>query len=369
MIQVGFVLEQALGHVTHTQNLQTHVPKDHAVNAHWALIPFAATGLGAHLPVYRSNWTVRAGWRSRRALGALAGRTRLDALLFHTQVTAVLASNWMRRVPSVVSLDATPLQYDALGASYAHARGPDWLESLKWRLNRDCYRDARHLVTWSSWAKRGLVDGYGVPEDKITVIPPGVTTSAWQRPAPRVLHDGAFRILFVGAALGRKGGLVLLDAWRALKADVNRAGQQIELHMVTKDTVAAEPGLFLYHDMQPNSEPLRRLYFDSDVFCLPTYGDCLPMVLSEAGATGLPSISTDVAAIGEITRHNDTGLLVTPGDVGGLASALGAMIDNPERRLAMGERAIQVVAQEYDAERNAGRLLEQLKAIARAPAG
>ncbi|MCJ7657725.1 MAG: hypothetical protein MUO67_01100 [Anaerolineales bacterium] len=27
---------------------------------------------------------------------------------------------------------------------------------------------------------------------------------------------------------------------------------------------------------------------DSHIFCLPTYGDCLPMVPSEAGATGLP---------------------------------------------------------------------------------
>ena len=56
--------------------------------------------------------------------------------------------------------------------------------------------------------------------------------------------------------------------------------------------------------------PLIELYHRADVFCLPTLGDCLPMVLSEAGAVGLPLVSTDVGAIGEIVRDGETGLLV-----------------------------------------------------------
>ena len=34
---IGFVMEQALGHVTHTQNLQANVPNDREIRAHWGL--------------------------------------------------------------------------------------------------------------------------------------------------------------------------------------------------------------------------------------------------------------------------------------------------------------------------------------------
>jgi hypothetical protein len=47
-------------------------------------------------------------------------------------------------------------------------------EAWKWRLNRDCFRSARRLVAWAEWKKLGLVQGYGVPADKITVILSGV---------------------------------------------------------------------------------------------------------------------------------------------------------------------------------------------------
>ena len=72
----------------------------------------------------------------------------------------------------------------------------------------------------------------------------------------------------------------------------------------------------------PNSPELIELYHGADVFCLPTLGDCLPMVLSEAGAVGLPLVSTDVGAISEIVRDGETGLLVPVGDADALAAAL-----------------------------------------------
>ena len=35
---IGFILEQALGHVTHTKNLQANVPNDPEIRAYWGLI-------------------------------------------------------------------------------------------------------------------------------------------------------------------------------------------------------------------------------------------------------------------------------------------------------------------------------------------
>lgn len=355
---VGFVMEQALGHVTHTRNLQVQVARDAAIAARWALIPQDVDGLAGRVPLFNSNWTVRAGLRTRRALAALERANRSDVLFFHTQVPAVLASDWVRRVPSVISLDATPLQYDQLGQFYQHESGAAWLERLKWRLNRDCFQAARQLVTWSDWTKQGLIEAYEVPADKVTVIPPGVDVAAWTRPAPRTLHDGTVKILFVGGDFTRKGGALLLHAFRELRH------RGVELHVVTRDRLIEEPGLFVYNTMEPNSAALKQLTHDCDIFCLPTYGDCLPMVLSEAGAAGLPLVSTDVAAIPEIVRDGENGFVVPVGNEMALAAALRRLIESPTLRLVQGQRAATLVAQKFDVARNAERLLALLKDVA-----
>jgi glycosyltransferase involved in cell wall biosynthesis len=358
--EFGFLLEQSLGHVTHAKNLLTNVALDPEVRAHWGLIDFEVTGVAGRIPLYRSNWTVRAGVCAYREVARMNRRARLDALFFHTQVPAILAQRWLRKIPGIVSLDATPLQYDELGMFYKHEQGPAWLEAWKWRLNRDCFKSARRLVAWSEWAKRGLVQGYGVPADKITVIPPGVNVHEWRRPTPRVPHAGPVKVLFVGGDLERKGGLVLLEAFRALR----HLG--LELHLVTKDRLPPEPGVFIYNNLEANSQPLKDLYHTCDIFALPTLGDCLPMVLSEAGASGMAIISTDVAAIPEFVRNGETGLTVPADDAASLTQALRDLATNPAFRMLLGERAMAHASRHYDALTNANRLLGLLKAEANA---
>jgi len=366
LYHIGFVIEQTLGHITHTKNLQTNVPKDPTIEAYWALPTWESKGVASRLPLLNRNWTVKAGLQARQQLATMSRQTQLDVLFFHTQVTATLAPDWVRRVPSVVSLDATPRQYDSLGDFYAHEPGPEWMERLKWRLSRTCFASARRLVTWSQWAKDGLVAEYGVPAEKVTVIPPGVNVRDWTRPAGHPHSDGPVKVLFVGGDLQRKGGLLLLEAFRALRqeaADAD-ASSNLELHLVTREQVAEEPGLFVYNDMRPNSDRLKQLYYDCDIFCLPTYGDCLPMVLSEAAAAELPTVSTRVAAIPEIVKDGQTGFLTSTGDVAALTAALRRLVTDPDLRRQQGALAADLVLERYDAERNAFQLLELLKQTA-----
>lgn len=389
MYRIAFVIEQALGHVTHTKNLQRNVPHDPDIEPHWLLIPFDVKGLAARIPLYRSNWTVRAGWQARRALSALARSRRgnrsdsysqeekhrdsrqadLDGLFVHTQVPGVLVTDWVRRYPSVVSLDATPIQYDRLGAFYSHARGPEWLERIKWRLNRNLFLAADQLVVWTAWTKGSLVRDYGIGAEKITVIPPGVNPHEWARPAPgagRSASEPVVRILFVGGNLARKGGHLLLDSFRALRdREPGRGGgnrRRVELHLVTRTPVEPEPGVHIYDDIVPNDPRLVQLYHQADIFALPTFGDCLPMVLSEAGAAGLPLVSTTVAGIPEIVVDGESGLLVPPHDGQALTKALTRLLEDADLRLQMGRRAAEIINERFDAERNAECLLAVIKA-------
>jgi len=215
-------------------------------------------------------------------------------------------------------------------------------------------------VAWSEWTKLGLVQDYEVPADKIMVIPPGVNVQEWRRPTPRAPHDDPVKILFVGGDFEREGGLVLLEAFRALR----HLGP--ELHLVTRDRLPPEPNVFIYSNLEANSQPLKDLYHTCDIFALPTFGDCLPMVLSEAGASRMAIISTNVAAIPEIVRNGETGLTVPVGDTASLTLALGDLVTNPALRMTLGECAMAHVTTHYDAPTNASRLLGLLKAEANA---
>lgn len=355
---VGFVIEQVLGHITHTKNLQRNIGSGSDVHASWGLLHFDTPGLGGRIPLYKSNWTIRAGLRARSAIQRIAQERRLDALFFHTQVPALFALDWMRRVPSIVSIDATPAQIDALGRFYEHPQGPGWMERAKWQLNRSCFRAASHVVAWSAWAKQGLVEEYDVPAEKVTVVPPGVTLEEWMRPEARRREEGPVKILFVGGDFRRKGGYLLLEAFRELRA------LGVELHLVTRDQVSVEPGVSVYNDMQPNSAALKALYHSCHIFALPTYGETLGLVFSEAGAAGMATVATRLAAIPEIVQDGNTGLTVPVDDTAALHNALRLLVEQPELRLSMGERAIAHVRQAYDAQKNARRLLDLIKAEA-----
>jgi glycosyltransferase involved in cell wall biosynthesis len=363
--RVGLVLEQTLGHITHADNLRSIIPGIGGIRPVWCPVYFEATRFPAR---FVKNWTVRAGLRGRRAIRQAHGAVGLDALFIHTQVPAVLAQDWMRRIPTVVSLDATPRQYDSLGAHYGHEVGSGRVENWKSRANKRCYARAAHLVTWSHWAKAGLVDEYDVPAAKISVIPPGVRVRDWRRPEAVPARDGSVvRILFVGGNLERKGGLVLLDAFRKLRAERDGAWPEIELHLVTQSPLAAEDGVFVHHGLTPNSDELRALYHRSDVFCLPTRGDCLPMVLAEAGAAGLPLVSTAVGAIPEVVRDGETGTVVPVDDAEVLVAALQPLLLQPALRARLGAGAAALVSREHDAEANAARLVGLLREVAAVP--
>ena len=235
----------------------------------------------------------------------------------------------------------------------------------KRRLARSGFARANRLVTWSEWTKEGLVDDYDVAPDKIVVIAPGVDYDRWAkegRSRDAVDTDAPIRILFVGGDLTRKGGRTLIDSVRRLRAD----GAAVELDLVTKEQLPPESGITVHNGLGPNSPALIELYRKADVFCLPTLGDCLPMVLSEAGAVGLPLVSTDVGAIREIVRPEQTGLLVPPGDEPALTAALDRLIADPALRRSLGTNAKDLVRDDFNAAKNASRLVDLLIDVASA---
>lgn len=353
--RAGFVMEQTLGHVTHYTNLRAGITDDPALQASWFPIEFAPSDRIQRLPLIRDNWSVRASWQAWRTLTGARARDSYDALFFHTQVTTLFSARLMRAVPSVVSLDATPINYDAVGVAYGHRRSAEVLEGIKRSLNARSLQAAAAIVTWCDWAKQSLVDDYGLDGSRISVIAPGVDLAAWPRPETRG-GSSRTRILFVGGDFERKGGEVLLRAFEGLP-------DTYELHLVTKAPVDSTDRIHVYHDVAPNSQLLKRLYATAELFVLPTLADCFPLVIQEAMAAGLPVISTDTGAIREAVRHGETGLLAPPGDAPALRAAILDMSKSSERS-RMGRRGRDIAERDFDSAVNARRIAAILRRVA-----
>jgi glycosyltransferase involved in cell wall biosynthesis len=215
------------------------------------------------------------------------------------------------------------------------------------------YGHAVGWVAWSTWVKHSFVEDYGLREEQVAVISPGVDVNEFV--AGNRNHELP-RILFVGGDFERKGGRLLLDVFR------QRLLGRAELILVTRDAVAAEPGITVHHNVRANSPELRELYATSDLFVLPTSADGSPLVLMEALAASLPVIATRVGGIPDMVLEGKTGYLLDAGDSAALGDAIETLVTDGNLRRSMSEHAREDALRRFDARENARCLFEFVSA-------
>jgi hypothetical protein len=355
-----FVVEQTLGHVAHTANLERALADTGWVEGVVVKLPFEPRG-SLVTPPGLCNWSLRASMMTRSALRHYCRQGRVDAAFIHTQVASLLAVGVMRAVPTIVSLDATPVNFDDVGRAYGHRRGGELLEMLKAMINRRAFLAAAAIVTWSRLAADSLVADYGVPACSVNIIPPGVDLDRF-RPLDGPRPDGAVRVLFVGGDFGRKGGPDLLVALQGLP--------NTELDVVTASEVGPLPAALkcrVHRGLRPGDPALLKLYRHADVFALPSRGDCLPQALAEAAASGLPIVATATGAIGEIVRDPANGFLVPVGAISDLRQALRRLVESPELRRGMGQASLELARREHDCLTNDRRIFELMAEVSHLP--
>ena len=78
---------------------------------------------------------------------------------------------------------------------------------------------------------------------------------------------------------------------------------------------------------------------NSTLFVLPSYAEGMPMSLLEAMSWGLPVVATPVGGIPQLVKDGVNGLLITPGDVEGMAAAITRLMQDPALRERLGAAA------------------------------
>jgi glycosyltransferase involved in cell wall biosynthesis len=193
-----------------------------------------------------------------------------------------------------------------------------------------------------------LLASWGVPRERIAVLPSlyidlEVFAPARTRSAPQ--QD----VLFVGRMVRNKGLDRIADALAILKRRglphsalfVGRGPLQVSLRARLEAAGLAPDARFIEWVESPAD--LAEIYRKSRVVVCASTCEGGPRVTVEGMACGTPAVSTRVGVMGEILRTGENGALVGF-DALSLADGLALVLENEERRRAMGARARETAA-------------------------
>jgi len=150
------------------------------------------------------------------------------------------------------------------------------------------------------------------------------------------------RLLLIGATMmgsGNPDGLEEVRGW------VNDWGIEDAVHLAGMRT------------------DVERLLRGADLLVLPSHREGMPRSILEAMATGLPVVATDIRGCREEVVDGETGLLVPIHDPVRLADAILRILDDPEKRRAMGDAGRRRVEELFDEEKVLDRQIEVFRRL------
>lgn len=289
-------------------------------------VGFAASrGLG-HVglsPLYAAGFILR--------MAALKAAGRLDLVHINLSVgastyrkMAIASAARALRVPYVLHLHGS--DYD----TFWNSQRP----FLRRRI-RGLFEHAAQVIVLGQVWRDAVAKAAPAAAGRIAIIP-----NATEAPKRAHIGDGkSVHILFLGRLGERKGVPQLLEAlsrlsdvpgWRAtIAGDGEVEAMRSTVAKLGLQSRIAVPGWV-------DGEAVESLISTADVLALPSFAENLPVSVIEAMAAGLAVVATPVGAVEDIIRDGETGLLVAPGDVDALASAIGRLVSDPELRIRLG---------------------------------
>jgi len=240
--------------------------------------------------------------------------------------------------------------YDLSFVLYPEGLSP-WRRLYLRSLTPPSARRAKKIIVLAESTKEDLVRLWGIPREKIRVIPCGVDPTFRPLVQGQVLSD--FRrhrglperfILFVGTLEPRKNVTVLLEAYAQLKGEVPHSlvlvgakgwrGEEV-LAQIERSGLS-DKVLFVGY-VEPRELPL--WYNAADLFVFPSLYEGFGLPPLEAMACGTPVIASHTSSLPEVV--GEAGVLVDPRSPEGMAEAMGRVLGNGELREDMRRKGLE----------------------------
>ncbi len=206
-----------------------------------------------------------------------------------------------------------------------------------------------------SEAVRNYLLQFSIPPGKLVTISKGHDPTWYRNNAAASVRaefgipDKALLLCFAGRIRPVKGVDVLLRAMKALPADA-------AVHLLIAGTIDDRKVNRMLKDAALRARVHLTGYRDAawqltgqcDVFVMPSIGrEGLPRAVIEAMAQGVPTVVSDVGGMPALVRDGVDGMVVPPGNVNALTTALLELAGDSTKRTAMGRSAQGRIESDY----------------------
>ena len=247
--------------------------------------------------------------------------------LMPTAVLGALVAR-IRNIPLVVTIHGS----DVPGYNPDRFKRGHILLAPAWRM---LVRNANAIISPSQYLADLLQQHVPTPVD---IIPYGFT------PVPTPDRRRHKRILFVSRLFPRKGAQHMLDAlagldlqdWEIVIAGDGPMLTELQAQAVRLGLAVQFPGFL-------KGTALQELYASSEIFVLPSLRDNFPVVLLEALNAGCAVITSNTSGMPEVVGN--AGLLITPGDISQIRTAIQRLMHDDLLRSTLRERAHMRIAE------------------------
>ena len=203
----------------------------------------------------------------------------------------------------------------------------------------------------------------GIPHDKITVIQNGIDAENF---APGQRNTAELTLGFIGHLGKHKGLDVLLHALSLMDASRVRllvvgTGEDAEWLQTFCHERGLDPYVTFYGHVE--NRRIATIYQQIDVLVVPSvWPENSPVTITEAMASGIPVIASDVGGISELVEDGVTGYLIPLRDSLAIAERIGRFLARPELLKTMGERALAKI-QAYPMQQQVERIVEVYRQV------
>lgn len=187
---------------------------------------------------------------------------------------------------------------------------------------KEFYGKCSGIFTMNKWLADYMINDMKIEASKIHHVGAGIDIDINKLQKKKKSGN---KILFIGRSFKRKGGTLVLEAFKELRKTMPEA----ELFIVgpRKNPLKSNvPGIIFVGSQ--NSEQLMEYYSNCDIFCMPSYIEPFGKVFIEALCCGLPCIARNSFAMKEIIKDGVNGYLINDDNVEELADKMRDLLCN-----------------------------------------
>ena len=257
-------------------------------------------------------------------------------------------------IPIVATIHAT----EAGRNSGIHDETQRYINDTEWLLTYE----ATEVIVNSNYMKNEIQRLFGLPFDKINVIPNGINLSNFTG----IERDYDFRrqyamdnekiILYVGRLVYEKGVQHLIAAMPKILSNYNDAKLIIAGRGGMMDELRAEASNLglndkIYFTGYLNSKQVQKMYKCADVAVFPSTYEPFGIVALEAMLAGVPTVVSDVGGLDEIVTHGVDGMKSYAGNANSIADSVTALLYDHQLATNVSKKAKQKVKDQFNWEK------------------